>query len=78
MPIASSYCPVSHLKLNLNAILEIFQVSDKDWNPSGIILVIESKEQRDKLPQGSDHEFELPFPMCSDEHENDLLVLVYE
>ena len=49
-----------------------------DGKPSGIVLVVESKEQGHKLPYGSDHEFELPFPMCPDEHEYDLLVLVYE
>ncbi|PIK47389.1 hypothetical protein BSL78_15750 [Apostichopus japonicus] len=77
-PIASSYRPFSPLKLYLDAIWETLQVSDKDRNTPGIILVIESKEQRHKLPQGSDHEFKLPFPMCQNEHKYDLLVLVYE
>lgn len=75
--IAAGYRPLSLLKFELDAVWESFQVSDEDWNPPGIILVIENKEQRHKLPQSSDHEIELPFPMCMDEHEYDLLVLVY-
>jgi len=50
---------------------ENFQVLDMDGKPSGIVLMVESKEQSHKLPKGSDHEFELPFPMCPDEHEYD-------
>ena len=38
------------------------------------LAVVERKEQR----QNSDHEFELLFLMCPDEHEYDLLVPVYE
>ena len=45
-----------------------------DGKPSGIVLVVERKEQR----QNSDHEFKLPFPMCPNEHEYDFLVPVYE
>ena len=74
MPISSSCRPVSLVKLYLDAIWENCQVSDMDGKPSGIVLVVERKEQR----QNSDHEFELPFPMCPDEHEYDLLVPVYE
>jgi len=66
------------LKLYLDAIWENFQVFDMDGKPSDIVLEVESKEQRLELLNGSDHEFELPFPMCPDEHEFDLLVLVYE
>ena len=68
-PIASSYRPVSLLKLYLDAIWENFQVSDMDGKQSGRVLVVESKEQRHKLPKASAHEFELPFPMYPDDHE---------
>jgi len=74
-PIASSYCPVSLLKLYLDSIWENFQVSDMDGKPSGIVLVVESKEQRHKLPKVVTMSL---FPMCPDEHEYDFLVLVYE
>lgn len=38
-------------------------------------MMVESKEQRNKLLQDCDHEFDLAFEMCLYEHEDTLLVL---
>lgn len=41
-------------------------------------MMVESKEQRNKLLQDCDHEFDLAFEMCLYEHEVTLLVLVHK